>query len=91
MKLDGMLAKAKTLNPNTLIALQNGGGVRTTLKAGNITLADVFTVLPFGNSLAIMDLKGSEVKEALEHSVKTAPATANRYQNSDSASAQYCG
>jgi 2',3'-cyclic-nucleotide 2'-phosphodiesterase (5'-nucleotidase family) len=70
---DGMLAKAKTLNPNTLIALQNGGGVRTTLKAGNITLADVFTVLPFGNSLAIMDLKGSEIKEALEHGVKTAP------------------
>jgi 2',3'-cyclic-nucleotide 2'-phosphodiesterase (5'-nucleotidase family) len=74
---DGMLAKAKTINPNTLIALQNGGGVRTTLKAGNITLADVFTVLPFGNSLAIMNLKGSEIKEALELGVKTAPATAN--------------
>jgi 2',3'-cyclic-nucleotide 2'-phosphodiesterase (5'-nucleotidase family) len=74
---DGMLAKAKTINPDTAIALQNGGGVRVTLPAGNITLADVFKVLPFGNSLAIMDLKGSEIKEALEHGVKTAPATAN--------------
>ncbi|MBT2734474.1 5'-nucleotidase C-terminal domain-containing protein [Bacillus sp. ISL-7] len=70
---DGMLAKAKTINPNTLIALQNGGGVRTTLPAGNITLADVFKVLPFGNALGIMDLKGDEIKAALEYSVKDAP------------------
>jgi 2',3'-cyclic-nucleotide 2'-phosphodiesterase (5'-nucleotidase family) len=74
---DGMLAKAKTINPNTVIALQNGGGVRVTLPAGDITLANVFQVLPFGNALAIMDLKGSEIKEALELGVKTAPATAN--------------
>lgn len=73
---DGMLAKAKTINPNTVIALQNGGGVRTTLNAGNITLANIFTVLPFGNALGIMDLKGSEIKEALEYSVKDAPTTA---------------
>ncbi len=71
---DGMLAKAKTLNPNTVIALQNGGGVRVTLPAGNITLADVFKVLPFGNALGIMDLTGAEIKEALEFSVKDAPA-----------------
>ncbi len=70
---DGMLAKAKTINPDTVIALQNGGGVRTTLKAGNITLADVFKVLPFGNALGIMDLKGDEIKAALEYSVKDAP------------------
>jgi 2',3'-cyclic-nucleotide 2'-phosphodiesterase (5'-nucleotidase family) len=74
---DGMLSKAKTINPNTVMAFQNGGGVRTTLQLGNITLANVFTVLPFGNALAIMDLKATEIKEALEHSVKTAPATAN--------------
>jgi 2',3'-cyclic-nucleotide 2'-phosphodiesterase (5'-nucleotidase family) len=74
---DGMLAKAKTINPNTVIALQNGGGVRVTLPAGNITLANVFQVLPFGNTLAIMDLKGSEIKAALEHGVSSAPATAN--------------
>ncbi|WP_254842678.1 5'-nucleotidase C-terminal domain-containing protein [Bacillus sp. MRMR6] len=74
---DGMLAKAKTINPNTVIALQNGGGIRVSLPAGNITLANVLTVLPFGNTLAIMDLKGSEIKAALEHSVSVAPATAN--------------
>lgn len=70
---DGMLAKAKTINANTVIALQNGGGVRTTLAAGNISLANIFSVLPFGNSLAIMNLTGAEIKAALEHSVKDAP------------------
>jgi len=70
---DGMLAKAKTINPDTVIAVQNGGGVRTTLNAGNITLADVFKVLPFGNALGIMDLTGDEIKAALEYSVKDAP------------------
>ena len=70
---DGMLTKAKTINPNTVIALQNGGGVRTSLKTGPITLADVMTVLPFSNALAIMEISGTELKTALEHSVSVAP------------------
>ena len=69
-----MLAKAQQYKPGTVIALQNGGGVRTTIKAGNITLANIFEILPFGNSLGVMDLKGSEIKSALELSVKDAPS-----------------
>lgn len=70
---DGMLAKAKTINPNTVIAVQNGGGIRTSVNAGDITMAKVLEVMPFGNSLGIMQLTGAEIKEALEHSVKDAP------------------
>ncbi|CAM3956529.1 bifunctional metallophosphatase/5'-nucleotidase [Mesobacillus thioparans] len=70
---DGMLAKAKTINPSTVIAVQNGGGIRTSVKAGDITMAKVLEVMPFGNSLGIMQLTGAEIKEALEHSVKDAP------------------
>jgi 2',3'-cyclic-nucleotide 2'-phosphodiesterase (5'-nucleotidase family) len=70
---DGMLAKAKTINPNTVIAVQNGGGIRTSVNAGDITMAEVLEVMPFGNSLGIMQLTGAEIKEALEHSVKDAP------------------
>ncbi|GAM14758.1 bifunctional metallophosphatase/5'-nucleotidase [Mesobacillus selenatarsenatis] len=76
---DGMLAKAKTINPNTVIALQNGGGIRESIDAGEITLAEVLTVMPFGNSLAIMQLTGAEIKEALEHSVKEAPSTSGGF------------
>ncbi len=76
---DGMLAKAKSINPNTVIALQNGGGVRTTLKAGPVTLADVMTVLPFSNALAIMEINGAELKRALEHSVSAAPSASGGF------------
>jgi 2',3'-cyclic-nucleotide 2'-phosphodiesterase/3'-nucleotidase/5'-nucleotidase len=72
---DGMLAKAKTINPDTVIAFQNGGGIRVSVPAGDITLAKVLEVMPYGNSLAIMKLTGAEIKEALEISVKDAPKT----------------
>ncbi|WP_226679037.1 bifunctional metallophosphatase/5'-nucleotidase [Mesobacillus jeotgali] len=76
---DGMLAKAKTINPNTVIALQNGGGIRASIDTGDITLAEVMTVMPFGNSLAIMQLTGTEIKEALEHSVKDVPTASGAF------------
>lgn len=70
---DGMLSKAKTINPNTVIALQNGGGIRASIDSGDMTLSEILTVLPFGNSLGIMELTGKEIREALEHSVALAP------------------
>lgn len=71
---DGMLSKAKEFNPNTVIAFQNGGGIRTNIDQGEITLGEILTVLPFGNTLATIELSGAEMKEALEHSVRLAPA-----------------
>lgn len=71
---DGMLAGAKKVDPDTVIALQNGGGIRTSIGTGDITYGEVISVLPFGNSLAIMNLTGKEIKDALEISVKSYPA-----------------
>ncbi|MGM0896950.1 MAG: cell wall-binding repeat-containing protein [Bacillota bacterium] len=70
---DGMLAKAKEINPDTTIALQNGGGIRASIEEGPITYGEVLTVLPFGNALAIMEVTGQEIKDALEHSVREYP------------------
>jgi 5'-nucleotidase / UDP-sugar diphosphatase len=70
---DGMLAKAKTYNPNVIMALQNGGGIRAAIEAGPITVGEVITVLPFGNTLATMDLTGAELKEAFEISFREYP------------------
>ena len=71
---DGMLDKAKEFNPKTVMAFQNGGGIRADINEGPITLGEILTVLPFGNTLATMELTGAEIKEALEHSVRVAPA-----------------
>ncbi|WP_251027621.1 5'-nucleotidase C-terminal domain-containing protein [Bacillus sp. ISL-41] len=70
---DGMLYTAKKINPETVIALTNGGGIRESIDAGDITLGEVRTTMPFSNTLGIMKLKGSELLTALEHSVSIAP------------------
>lgn len=70
---DGMLEKAKQYNSNVIMALQNGGGIRAAINQGPITVGEVITVLPFGNTLATMTLTGAELKEAFEISVGNIP------------------
>ncbi|MCM3636524.1 5'-nucleotidase C-terminal domain-containing protein [Sporosarcina luteola] len=66
---DAMLWKAKSINDKTSIAIQNGGGIRTSIDAGDITNGDVLKVMPFGNALAIVELSGADLLKTLEHSV----------------------
>ncbi len=74
---DGMLWK--TANAGTQIALQNGGGVRATIPAGPITVDKVYEVLPFGNTLVVLDLSGAEIMAALENSVSAWEEGAGRF------------
>lgn len=52
------------------LSLQNGGGVRVDLVAGKITVKDVYTVLPFKNTLVQLNATGAEIKAALEDAVE---------------------
>jgi 5'-nucleotidase len=52
------------------LSIQNGGGVRVDLPAGPITVQDVYTVLPFKNTLVQLNAIGAEVKAALEDAVE---------------------
>lgn len=70
---DGMLAKARKYNDDVVMAMQNGGGIRAGIDEGPITVGEVITVLPFGNTLATMTLSGAELKEAFEHSLRSYP------------------
>ena len=70
---DAMLAKAKEKFPETVIALQNGGGIRAPIDKGPITVGEIIAVLPFGNDPVVATVTGAEVKEILEHSVRLAP------------------
>ncbi|SIS42769.1 5'-nucleotidase C-terminal domain-containing protein [Salimicrobium flavidum] len=76
---DGMLWKAQQINPETQIAVSNGGGIRASIDEGPITLGEILTVMPFGNALGIMNIQGSEFKAALEHSVSTAPEPGGQF------------
>lgn len=70
---DGMLKKAKEYNKDTVIAMQNGGGIRAAIDAGPLTVGEVLTTLPFGNTLATAKMTGEEIKALLEISVGIAP------------------
>lgn len=56
-----------------VVAITNGGGIRATVKAGDITKKDINTVLPFGNTLAVVYVTGAELLEALEASTYCTP------------------
>lgn len=70
---DGMLSKAKQYDNKVIMALQNGGGIRAEIGQGPITVGEVITVLPFGNTLATMEITGAELKSAFEISFKSYP------------------
>ena len=55
------------------IAFVNGGGIRTSISAGDITLNDILLVNPFGNSLTVIEVTGQQVLDALEWSVHALP------------------
>lgn len=48
------------------LAMTNGGGIRASIDVGDITIEEIITVLPFGNTVIVKPLSGAEVKEALE-------------------------
>ncbi len=43
-------------------AINNGGGIRADLPAGDITKKSIYTVLPFDNSVTVLKLKGTDVQ-----------------------------
>lgn len=55
--------------PQADFALQNGGGVRREIAAGTLTVADVYSLLPFSNTLVEMQITGAEVKQVLEQAL----------------------
>lgn len=51
------------------ISLQNAGGVRVDIAAGDITVGKVYTLLPFKNTLYRLVMTGAQMKAALEDGV----------------------
>ena len=61
------------------ISLQNGGGLRASIDAGEITMGEVLTVLPFQNTIATFQIKGSDLLTALENGVSQIDDGAGRF------------
>lgn len=61
------------VSADKIVAVTNGGGIRATIQAGDITKNDINTVLPFGNTVAVVYVTGAKLLETLEASTFCTP------------------
>ena len=74
---DAMLNRVK--DQGIQVAIQNGGGLRASIDAGEITMGEVLTVLPFQNTLSTFYLQGMDIVKALENGVSEVEEGAGRF------------
>lgn len=51
------------------LALMNSGGIRISINVGPITIGDIYTLLPFGNSLSVAKLTPKQIYTVLESGI----------------------
>ncbi|MBQ7216361.1 MAG: carboxylesterase family protein [Synergistaceae bacterium] len=68
-----LYAAAQTPTGGADIAIQNGGGIRTNIQPGEITYENAYSVLPFGNTLSIVEVSGQTILDELELGAMYAP------------------
>ena len=61
------------------ITLINGGGIRTSIKKGEVRVKDVYAALPFDNYIVAIKLTGKQIREALEHGVSAVEDEEGRF------------
>ncbi|HSW03464.1 bifunctional UDP-sugar hydrolase/5'-nucleotidase UshA [Aquabacterium sp.] len=70
-----LVARAMMDRTGADLALINSGGVRDSLPAGNISYRDVLKVQPFGNTVAVVQMKGDELQRFLEAAARMTPGS----------------
>ncbi|MCG2722001.1 MAG: 5'-nucleotidase C-terminal domain-containing protein [Thermodesulfovibrionales bacterium] len=61
------------------VAIINGGGIRTSIKQGDILVRNIYSALPFDNYLIAFRISGRRIRETLEHGVSAVEEGAGRF------------
>jgi 2',3'-cyclic-nucleotide 2'-phosphodiesterase (5'-nucleotidase family) len=80
--IGNLIADAMRERTRADIAVMNGGGIRggKVFGAGTtLTRRDVLAELPFGNHLVTVEVKGSDLRQALENGLSRLPNAAGRF------------
>lgn len=64
---DSMLWYAKDLGIDADLAIQNGGGIRTSINSGIIKKGTVYEVLPFDNSVVVVTMTGKQLEKIFDY------------------------
>ena len=73
--LGTLLARAMVARTGADLGVMNSGGVRDSLPEGRISYRDLLKVQPFGNQVAVVRLKGSELLDWLGAVAKMTPGS----------------
>ena len=55
------------------IALVNGGGIRASVSAGDVTRKSLMDVNPWSNAMCVIEASGQQILDALEHGARNLP------------------
>ena len=81
--LSRLICEAMTAETGADFTIINGGGIRASIEAGEVTLGDINNVLPFTNTVAVCEITGDQVYEALEYGYSMAPESNAAFSQSD--------
>ncbi len=81
--LSKLIVKAMTTESGADFTITNGGGIRASIKKGDVTLGDINAVLPFTNTITVCEITPAEVYAALEHGYSKLPETNGGYSQTD--------
>ncbi|SDN34047.1 bifunctional metallophosphatase/5'-nucleotidase [Vreelandella arcis] len=70
---DAQLHAAQQVAPDTVMAIQNSGGIRDAIEKGEVSVGDLIAVQPFGNRLTLLDVTGAELLETFEVALANTP------------------
>jgi 5'-nucleotidase / UDP-sugar diphosphatase len=56
------------------VAIQNGGGIRSNIAKGDLTLYNINEAFPFVNYVIEVEMNGKEIKQAIEHGIEKYPS-----------------
>ena len=76
--LGQLIADAQREYAGTQIAFMNPGGIRADIQAGPVTYEEIFSVQPFDNQVAKMELTGDQIYRLLEQQFPPAQTSGNR-------------
>ena len=71
--LGDLCADAYRIRTGADAGLINGGGVRASIAAGDMTYGDIIEVQPFGNSLCVLEVTGQQLLDCLEMGARYYP------------------
>mgnify|MGYP004714680783 FL=1 len=71
--LDDFVADAYRSICQADIALVNGGGIRASISAGDVTRKSLMDVNPWDNTMCVIEASGQQILDALEHGARNLP------------------